>query len=156
MYCFDTSALIAAWSERYPIDHFPRFWDALDALLASGRAVAPQEVLTECSKKSDDLTAWLKKHSPMFIELDEPVQVRAAAVLAKFPRLVAERKARTAADAFVIALALERKLCVVTEERPTGSPVNRPNIPDVLNDPEFACPRVDLLGLIKAEKWIFG
>ena len=156
MYCIDTSALIAAWSERYPIEYFPRFWDALDALLASGRAVAPQEVLIECSKKSNDLTAWLKKHPAMFIDLDEPVQIRAAAVLAKFPRLVGERKARTAADAFVIALALERKLCIITEERPTGSPINRPNIPDVIADPDFACRHLDVLGLIKAEKWIFG
>lgn len=155
MYCIDSSALIAAWSERYPIEHFPRFWDALHELLASGRAIAPQEVFTECSKKSDDLTAWLKKRSAMFVELDEPIQIRAAAILVQFPRLVGARKARTSADAFVIALALERKLTLITEERPTGSP-NRPNIPDVLAHPDFICPRLDLLGLIKAEKWIFG
>ena len=155
MYCIDTSALIAAWSERYPIEHFPRFWDAFDALLSNGQIFAPQEVLTECSKKSDGLTAWLKENSLMFIDLDQPMQVRTAAVLSKFPRLVGERKARTSADAFVIALALERKLSIVTEERPTGN-ANRPNIPDVIADADFACPRLDLLGLIKAEKWILG
>jgi Domain of unknown function (DUF4411) len=69
--------------------------------------------------------------------------------------LIGERKARTSADAFVIALAVERNFQVVTEERPTGNP-NRPNIPDIINDPDFACKRLDLLGLIKGEKWIFG
>jgi Domain of unknown function (DUF4411) len=91
----------------------------------------------------------------MFIDVDEPMQRRVAAILIKFPRLVGERKARTSADAFVIALALERNLHIVTEERPTGS-TNRPNIPDVLLDADFTCPRLDLLGLIKAEKWKFG
>lgn len=55
MYCIDTSALIAAWEERYPIDHCPRFWKAINDIVAAGRLVAPVPVLKEIEKKSDDL-----------------------------------------------------------------------------------------------------
>lgn len=33
VYCVDTSSLIAAWQERYPIENFPNFWDRMDALI---------------------------------------------------------------------------------------------------------------------------
>ena len=29
VYCIDTSALIAAWQERYPLENFPRVWERL-------------------------------------------------------------------------------------------------------------------------------
>lgn len=37
VYCVDTSALIAAWDERYPQDHFPGLWDEIAALVIAGR-----------------------------------------------------------------------------------------------------------------------
>jgi hypothetical protein len=94
IYCVDTSALIAAWQERYPIENFPRFWDRLDAFIAEGRLVSPDEVLRETGKRSDELHAWLKVRGNMFRELAEPIQIEAAQVLARFPRLVGEKKLR--------------------------------------------------------------
>jgi len=155
MYCIDTSALIAAWDERYPIDHFPAFWKAMDGIIAAGRLVAPVPVLKETEKKSDELHAWLKERDGMFVELNDAIQLRVRAILAKYERLVMAMKHRTAADSFVIALALERKLTIVSEERPTGN-LNRPKIPDVVADQDFACPHIYLLDLIKREKWVIG
>lgn len=155
MYCIDTSALIAAWSERYPIDNFPRFWDALNALIQEGKCFAPHPVFVEIEKKSDELHAWLKTRADMFIPLDEAIQLRAKAVLVKYPRLVGQLKQRTAADTFVIAAAVERSLIVVTEESYTDS-VDRPRIPTVCADPEFKCECIKLLGLIQREKWVIG
>ena len=66
----------------------------------------------------------------MFRDLEEAVQIEAARVLAKYPRLVGERKLRTLADPFVIALARVVRFQIVTDEKPTGS-LHRPNIPDV-------------------------
>ena len=154
VYCIDTSALIAAWAERYPIEHFPPFWDALAKLIEAGNMIAPKEVEIECGKKSDELAAWLKPFNRMFIEPDENIQLRVAALLTKFPRLVAERKNRTSADPFVIGLAIERGAIIITEEKPTRSSA-RPNIPDVIADEAFAASHIDLLALIRAEKWIF-
>lgn len=152
-YCVDTSSLIAAWQERYPIEHFPSVWVKVDILIEAGRLVAPVEVLHETSKRSDDLHAWLKARAKAFRELDEDVQIAAAEVLARFPRLVGERKLRTSADPFVIALARVENLQIVTDEKPTGSAA-RPNIPDVCA--AFGMTPFSLLDLIKAEKWVLG
>jgi hypothetical protein len=155
IYCIDTSSLIAAWGERYPIENFPNFWDKLEGLVGAKRLVSPIEVLNETGKRSDELYKWLKARGEMFRELDEDVQVEAARLLSRFPRLVAERKLRTSADPFVIALARVAHLSIVTEEKPTGN-LERPNIPDVCNALGMDNRWFGLLGLIRGEKWVIG
>src|SRR4051812_38125259 len=81
-------------------------------------------------KRSDELHKWLSDRKRMFRELDDAIQIEAANVLAQFPRLVGEKKLRTSADSFVIALARVANLQLVTEEKPIGN-LQRPNIPDV-------------------------
>lgn len=56
-YCIDTSSLIAAWQERYPIENFPVFWKKIEDLIDSGHLVAPIDVLLETKKRSDELNA---------------------------------------------------------------------------------------------------
>lgn len=153
VYCIDTSALIAAWQERYPLENFPRFWERVDGLIAAGRLVAPDEVLRETTKRSDELHTWLKGRPRMFRELEDAIQIEAAQILGRFPRLVGERKLRTSADPFVIALAKVEGLQLVTEEKPTGND-NRPNIPDVCT--ALSMTTMGLLQLIRAEKWVVG
>src|SRR5271165_4468873 len=119
-YCIDTSALIAAWQERYPPENFPPFWKRVDDLIDCGRLVAPTEVLRETAKRSDELHDWLSELECMFHELDDKIQIAVGNVLNKFPRLVGERKLRTSADPFVIALARVKRLQIVTDEKPTG------------------------------------
>ncbi|MGC1873026.1 MAG: DUF4411 family protein [Acidobacteriaceae bacterium] len=152
-YCIDTSSLIAAWQERYPIENFPSFWVKMDELIIANRLIAPIDVLHETKKRSDELHAWLKKRPAMFLELDEKVQIEAGKVPSQFPRLVGERKLRTSADPFVIALARVQDLQIVTDEKPTGT-LMRPNIPDVCI--ELNMTAVGLLHLIRAEKWVIG
>lgn len=153
VYCIDTSSLIAAWQERYPIENFPPFWVKMDALIADGRLIAPIEVLNETKKRSDELHAWLKTSPAMFRELDDAMQIEAAQVLGRFPRLVGERKLRTSADPFVIALAKIEGVALVTDEKPTGN-ASRPNIPDVCN--AFGMTTMGILDLIRAESWVIG
>ncbi|MGB8479146.1 MAG: DUF4411 family protein [Acidobacteriaceae bacterium] len=152
-YCIDTSSLIAAWQERYPIENFPSFWVKIEGLIDAKRLRAPIDVLHETAKRSDELHAWLKKRPAMFLELDEAIQIEAAKLLAQFPRLVGEKKLRTSADPFVIALARVQGLQVVTDEKPTGT-LSRPNIPDVCTELDMIA--VGLLQLIRIEKWVIG
>ncbi|WP_425414889.1 DUF4411 family protein [Rubellimicrobium mesophilum] len=74
-------------------------------------------------------------------------------MLARLPRLVGEKKLRTSADPFVIAMARVRGLQIVTNEKPTGSPL-RPHIPDVCL--ALGMPPMNLLDLIRAERWVIG
>src|SRR6185312_17525268 len=150
IYCIDTSALIEAWQVDYPIENFPGFWNRMDELINAGRLVAPEEVLRETTKRSDELHAWLNARQQMFRDLVDAVQIEAAAVLAKYPRLVGERRLRTSADPFVIALGRVEGLQIVTDEKPTGS-LMRPNIPDVCADLKMQ-PCWPIVGVIRTEK----
>jgi len=154
IYCVDTSSLIAAWQERYPIENFPKFWDRMDGLVKEGRLVSPIEVFNETKKRSDELHGWLKsRRDGMFRELDDDVQIEVAEVLQRFPRLVGDKKLRTSADPFVIALARITGHQVVTEEKPTGN-LNRPNIPDVCA--QLSLSTIGILQVIQLERWVAG
>lgn len=122
-------------------------------MITAKRLVSPIEVLHETQKRSDDLHTWLKARGEMFRELEDEIQIEAANVLAKFPRLVGQKRLRTAADPFVIALARVAGLKIVTDEKPTGS-LERPNIPDVCSAIGINC--IGLLEVIRAEKWVIG
>jgi hypothetical protein len=154
IYCVDTSSLIAAWQERYPIDNFPKFWDRVDGLVKEKRLVSPVEVFLETENRSDELHGWLKaRKADIFFELDDAVQRAATNVLMRFPRLVEDKKLSTSADPFVIALALVRGVPVVTEEKLTGSD-RKPHIPDVCA--AFGVECKNLLDMIRSEKWVVG
>jgi hypothetical protein len=154
IYCVDTSSLIAAWQERYPIENFPKFWDRMDGLIEDGRLISPIEVFNEIKKRSDELHGWCKsRKDAMFRELDYDVQIEVTNVLQRFPRLVAGKKLRTSADPFVIALARVTGYQLVTEEKPTGS-LSRPNIPDVCA--QLSLSTIGILQVIQWEKWVAG
>jgi Domain of unknown function (DUF4411) len=154
IYCVDTSSLIAAWQERYPIENFPNFWDRMDGLIENGRLISPIEVFNEIKKRSDELHGWLKSRKDgIFRELDDDMQIEVAGILQRFPRLVADKKLRTSADPFVIALARITGHQLVTEEKPTGS-LNRPNIPDVCA--QLSLSTIGILQVIQREKWVAG
>ncbi|MGD1061623.1 MAG: DUF4411 family protein [Terracidiphilus sp.] len=154
IYCVDTSSLIAAWQERYPIENFPKFWDRIDGLIKEKRLISPVDVFLETKKRSDELHGWLKgRKADVFRELDDAVQTAAASVLDRFPRLVGDKKLSTSADPFVIALALVQGVTVVTEEKLTGSD-RRPHIPDVCA--AFGVECKSLLDMIRSEKWVVG
>jgi hypothetical protein len=65
----------------------------------------------------------------------------------------ASPKLRTSADPFVIALAKVEGWQIVTDEKPTTS-LTRPNIPDVCK--ELGMTTIDILQVIKLEKWVLG
>jgi len=153
-YCIDTSSLITAWAETYPIEHFPTIWERIDRLIANGNLKSPVEVYHETKRRSDDLYKWLgERKEAMFIDIDDGIQMRQAAIMRAYPKLIDQRKGHFAADPWVISLALERGLLLVTQERQTGNP-NRPNIPDVCVDPQFSVECINVLEMIRREKWI--
>lgn len=149
-YCIDTSALIAAWSERYPIRNFPRVWEHIDGLIKSGRLVAPEEVRLEVKKKGDGLFTWINARRMMFVDLEPPIQQRAKDILREYPWLLKNTPDKSPADPFVIALAVERKLVVITEEAPGNA--KRPQIPFVCAASNIQCTNV--LGLLAEEGWV--
>lgn len=152
-YCVDTSSLIAAWDERYPLENFPLFWEKLEALGASGRAFVPEAVVDETDKRSKELNKWLKDRAHSIVKYEVEIQQEAKAILGQYPLLVKHIKSRFAADPFVIATAKAKGLVVVTEETPSNS-ASRPKIPDVCRELGIEC--VTLIALIRRERWVIG
>lgn len=153
IYSFDTSSLVAAWCERYPIDNFPGFWERLEELIESGDAIASREVLLEVKRRDDKLHKWCSARSAMFIEVDEPCQDRVTEIMAAYPRFVDTRTGKNSGDPFVIALARLQTpaLTVITEEN--GGSASRPAIPFVCAVEKI--PVMNLLSLIQRHGWRF-
>ena len=120
-YSVDTSALIRLRREDYPPDVFPRLWHQLEQLIAAGRIIAIDEVLRELRQKDDEVHQWASQQPNMFVPLDDPILRAATDIINRFPALVRPSQRRGKADPFVIALAGERSLTVVTAERSHSS-----------------------------------
>ncbi|MBR1165023.1 DUF4411 family protein [Bradyrhizobium elkanii] len=152
IYCIDTSALIAAWYERYKPNRFPKLWDQLDQLVTDGRLVSSTLVLRECNKqRSEELHGWLKPRETMFVMPDEVVQQQVDYIVNTYTGLVSAGKEKFQADPFVIALAKVEGHTVITEETGIGS---LSKIPGVCNAMKVEC--INLMQLIDEEDWVVG
>lgn len=151
VYCIDTSALIAAWYERYKPKRFPKLWDQFDMLIGDGRLVSSLLVEAECAKRSPELHGWLKDRDQMFLPPSQEIQGRVQHVLNGYTGLVAAGKEKFAADPFVIATSEVHGYTLVTEE--TG-PTSLRKIPGVCND--MGIPWCNLMQLFDAEDWTIG
>ena len=117
VYSLDTSALIGAWWEFYPRDVFPTVWDRFDELVDEGRLICPDEVYHELRRKDDELFAWAKeREASLFMAPDAITQQHVRSILDSF-NLVDVNRNRSAADPWVIALALARGGVVITLSR---------------------------------------
>jgi predicted nucleic acid-binding protein len=150
-YCIDTSALIAAWYERYKPNRFPKLWERFDDLINSSRLYSSTMVLDECSRRSPELHGWLRDRDQMFLVPDAPVQARVAHIVNTYTGLVQQGKEKFSADPFLIATAEVNGYTVVTEE--TG-PDSLRKIPGVCG--ALGVPCLNLMNLFDAENWVIG
>jgi hypothetical protein len=151
-YCLDTSALLDGWVRYYPPDNFPSFWAKMDELVKGGKVWACRQVLEELRVRDDDVYAWLKQRSGIVVEIDESRFALAQAISVEFPGW-ADRK-RSGADPFVVALAEQRGLRVITGERLVNTlKGNKTKIPDVCRHRKVGWGAV--VDLIRAEGWKF-
>ncbi len=152
-YSVDTSAILDAWVRRYPPDVFPAVWQRLEEVVENGDLGASEEVFLEIEKRDDAVHAWAKERkAKLFVPIDEAQQRHVSAILEKHERLVDTRKNRSAADPFVIAVAMAQGCTVVTTEEATGKP-EKPNIPDVCS--ALGVRSINLLEFFREQGWRF-
>ncbi len=129
-------------------------WKKLDGLVAAGRFHAILDVREELKRVQPDIMAkggWAKeKGSQIFMPANAAVQTALQQVMNAFPRLVG-LGGRSAADPWVIALAMANGWTVVTEENATGKP-DKPKIPDVCAG--LGVKVMSGADLIEAEGWV--
>lgn len=159
MYSIDTSALMTWWIRRYPREVFPGIVASMEKLVKGGRLLASEYVLQELGAKQDPLFDWAKAQSGLFVATDAAVQQRAAQLTSQYPILIdLTAKRPVQADPFVIALAAERRLTVVTAEtyaktKTSGKRRQRSYIPDVCGAEGVVA--IDFLEMMRREGWKF-
>jgi len=151
-YSIDTSAILDGWVRYYPPDVFPPVWEKLDELLENGTLIATEEVLYELEKKDDDVFKWAKDREHMFVPIDEDIQIALQSILPEHKKLIDQRKNRSGADPWIIALALVERCAVLTGEKLTNSQ-KRPHIPDVCK--AMGVRWVNLIQLFRDQGWVF-
>lgn len=149
-FSFDTSAIINGRRDLLPPEVFPTLWGHIEHMIMTGSVHSIDVVKDELSKRDDQVSAWAKSQTNLFLPLGIPVQEAATSILEEHPRLMGAGKGRNAADPFVIALAIVNRGVVVTEELLTGNIAN-PRIPDVCA--ALSVPCVNLIGFIRLQGW---
>lgn len=149
-YCIDTSSFIESWQRRYPPDIFPSFWYKLSSVIGEQIIVAQELVIEEIGSQDDELNEWIKEQEKLCVPFDEDVQAIASHIISEYPRIVGAHQ-KYGADPFVIALAKQHNLVVITEER--GGSASKPKIPFICQDIDVPC--MTMLDFIREMKWSF-
>ncbi len=136
-YSFDTSAMINPWKFMYPIRHFPSFWRTLDDVIRSGELLASEMVLEELKQKSDELLEYVNERRALFVPVDEPQMRIVTEIVNRFPKLADYDNTKEVADPYVVALAKQRELMVVTDEQ--RPPRGKVKIPEVCQYMKVKC-----------------
>ena len=155
VYSLDTSALFAAYNERYPIENFAPFWRKIEELIKNHR-LKMVEIAFEEAMKDKGVKEWCDQNQlePYLLwTTDGSIQNEVRKILSVFPRLLDARSGKSGADPWVVALArISRNCIVLTEEGPTNQP-HRPKIPEACN--HFGIKYIKLVDLIIRESWRF-
>jgi hypothetical protein len=142
-YCLDANVLIQAWQKYYSPKFFPDYWKMLNHFGSIGRVFISEMVYDEIVRTEDDLAEWLKNSKIKVLKIDEPVTKCLQAIYAKNPlhiNLVDNTKARSLADPWVIAHAMNEKATIVTkEEKVTALNSTKVKIPNVCENMSIRC-----------------
>ena len=123
LYCIDTSSIVAL-KRSYPRKALGPLWDLVETLADQGRLIAPNEVFRELSQVDDEMTAWAKARSAIFVPIDTPQATALKEIQVEFPGVSAAGKPGPHADPWCLALSLVRTragddLYLVNEEKDT-------------------------------------
>jgi len=157
MYSIDTSALMDWQARFYPLDVFRALEVRIEALIAEDQCCAVHLVSDELAAVgTPDLQAWAKSHRHLFVPLTSDIQMSGAEIERNYPDLMDPKGLHESADAYIIALARLRDGIVVSQETSVAekrNPKKKHFIPDVCRD--LGVPCINLLGLMRREKWVF-
>lgn len=149
-YSLDTSGILDAWTRHYPPDVFPTIWEHMDKAARTGVIFVIDEVMRELERKEDGALKWVKARTQMVVPIYDQIQQHLVNIMGKYSRLVDSKKNRSGCDPWVIALALERHLTVVTSEK-ASTTLLKPKIPDVCKDLGLPC--IEIVDFFREQKW---
>lgn len=137
-YCLDANVLIQAWQKYYNPKFCPEYWKILIELGKQGKIFIPEIVYEEITRTDDELSKWLKGSKIPIEKINESVTICLQKIYSSNPNhknLVDNIKARSLADPWVIAHALNVNATVVTkEEKVTALNSTKIKIPNVCDN----------------------
>lgn len=146
-YVIDSSALFDL-KRGYSPTVFKGLWEKFNKLCDDEIIISVREVYNEIKRGSDWLVDWADEHSKIFLEPKTIQEFRLIGELQeKNPSWIDQYSDKPAADPFVIASAVTKKLIIVQHEL-----LNR-NLPKIAMEQGVTCIR--LQELFETEKWEF-
>jgi len=142
-YVLDSNFFIQAHRANYPFDVVPSFWKKIENLAEKELIVSIDKVREEIYKNDDELSNWCQEHLPGNFFKDSSVAIAEYAGLAAWAnskkdhfqqRAIEEFLDTDAADAWIIAFAINQKSPVLTHEKSEPGRKNRIKVPDVCLD----------------------
>lgn len=156
MYSLDTSFFMDWQARYYPLDVFRSLEEKIDQLIGAGDCTAVALVKEEIdSVGTPGLQTWAKGHASLFVPLTPEIQRAGASIEARYPDLLDPKSPYQSADAYVIAVAQLGGGIVVSQETSAAEKRKAPKdhyIPDVCR--ELGVPCINLLGLMRRERWV--
>jgi hypothetical protein len=139
--------------DAFPPSVIPAFWELLAEGIESGHIISNEMVLMEIEKQDDDLTAWCKEHSKLFIPMNQGIVDRAETVVKRFPNMMNPYKEKDFADPFLIAQADLLKAVIVTQEGRNGPQHPKSKIGDVCDGLNVRT--IKMIQMVKELRWEF-
>jgi Domain of unknown function (DUF4411) len=115
-FVLDTSAFINSWTYHYRLPVFEGVWTALGNAMTDGVVASPSEVLVELGRRAGDpLHTWALNYPMAFVAPDISWSQHLATLQGHAPHWFAGTGQHDA-DSFVVAMAMAKRLPVVTYE----------------------------------------
>lgn len=157
IFLLDSNVFITPYRLYYPFDFAPGYWQQLEASLQLDNVKVPDVVFKEVSRMEDELSVWIKNLSSF-----KPLPTKASSVLANYRKVLSYVQScglykdealrnwaqKDIADPWLIAVAMELKAIIITEEVSVGSGLSTKNpsknakLPDVANYFGVKCERL--------------
>jgi len=152
MYILDANVFITLGF--YYQKRFPTLWSKLNTLADGDRIISVKEVLRELDKQcsSEEIQAWITDHRKIFVAPTEEEMLLVSEILKKkqyqgFVRRKSILNGLAVADPFIVAAAIHKKACVVTQE--SNDKNNAARIPNACKDYGVKC--INLEGLLEEQ-----
>lgn len=134
-YCIDTSAILDFWSnDRYTpyplkVGKFMQLWKFIEVKVTEGVIVIPKVVHSELTTRNKELKEWLNKNKKSFIDEREYIP-ELKSIVNHEDFYTTDRASLN--DAHIIAIAMGRRITVVTSEKYDNTPSKvKPKIPNI-------------------------
>jgi len=151
-YSFDANSFITSW-KNYPPHIFPTYWENISEMISEGQVGCTRDIYDEIQRGGDAVAEWVKSREVSLVhEADHDLQMALRAIMARHGDMV-DPNGSSAADPWVVALAVITNGHVITYEKRSGPGAKRIKIPNVCES--FKVPCSDVIGFFEREQWVF-